>query len=162
MTVVSTTKDAEARSLVIVAELAAPPEKVWRIWADPRTLERWWGPPEWPATFVDHDLRAGGRMTYFMTGPDGSKAHGWWQVVAVDEPRSIDFDDGFADDAGQPDDTMPIVREHITFEPIPSGTRMTITSVFATLEALDQLLAMGMDDGMTLAMGQIDALLEQM
>ena len=53
---------------------------------DPRQLERWWGPPTYPATVVDHDLTPGGRTTYFMTGPDGDKHAGYWQITAVDEP----------------------------------------------------------------------------
>ena len=77
------------------------------MWADPRQLERWWGPPTWPATFVEHDLTTGGGAHYFMTGPEGEKAHGWWRIVAVDEPRSIEFEDGFADEEGRPDDEMP-------------------------------------------------------
>ena len=35
-------------------------------------------------------------MTYFMTGPDGDKHAGYWEITAVDEPRSFEFDDGFA------------------------------------------------------------------
>lgn len=159
MTVVSTTKDTEALRLVIVSELAAPPQRVWQVWADPRQLERWWGPPEWPATFVDHDLRPGGRTSYYMTGPDGSKAHGWWTFAAVDEPRSIELDDGFADDAGNPAPDMPTTRVQVTFEDIPTGTRMTVTSRFPTLEALEQLVGMGMLEGMAQALGQIDAIL---
>ncbi len=159
MTVVSTTKDTQALSLVIVAELAAPPEKVWQIWADPRKLERWWGPPEWPATFPDHDFRVGGHVSYFMTGPDGEKAHGWWTFLSIDEHRSIEFEDGFADDAGQPSDEMPTIHGRVTFEPLEGGTRMTVTSRFDTLEDLEKLVAMGMADGMTAAMGQIDAVL---
>lgn len=159
MTVISTTTDTQALSLVVVAELAAPPATVWQVWSDPRKLERWWGPPEWPATFVDHDPRVGGRSSYFMTGPDGTKAHGWWEFTAVDEHRSFAFDDGFADDTGRPADGMPVTRAHVTFEEIPAGTRMTITSTFPTLEALEQLVAMGMVEGLTGALGQIDAIL---
>ena len=36
---------------------------------------------------------------------------------------------------------------------------MTVTSRFATLEQMEQLVAMGMVEGMTGAMGQIDDLL---
>ncbi|MBT0994375.1 SRPBCC domain-containing protein [Cellulomonas sp. DKR-3] len=159
MTVVSSTKDAEALSLEIVSEFSATPDRVWQVWEDARQLERWWGPPEWPATFVDHDVRVGGRSSYFMTGPDGTKAHGWWEFVAVDAPRSLSFDDGFADDTGRPTDSMPVTRAVVRIEEVPAGTRMTITSTFPTLEALEQLVAMGMLEGMTLALGQIDAIL---
>ena len=37
-----------------------------------------------------------------MTGPDGEKARGWWQITAIDAPTRLEFDDGFADDSGEP------------------------------------------------------------
>ena len=63
MTVVSTNADKEAQSFTIVAEFAAPPVSVWQLWADPRLLERWWGPPTWPATFREYDFTPGGDST---------------------------------------------------------------------------------------------------
>ena len=60
MTVIDVVKDTEALTLTLTAEFAAAPERVWQVWADPRQLEQWWGPPTWPATFVDHDFVVGG------------------------------------------------------------------------------------------------------
>ena len=74
MTVVESRKDVDTLTLVVATELAAPPEKVWDVWADPRKLERWWGPPAYPATFEQHDLSPGGDVTYFMTGPEGDRS----------------------------------------------------------------------------------------
>ncbi len=159
MTVVDTVKDTEALTLTIVAELAAPPERVWQLWADPRQLERWWGPPTWPATFTEHDLRPEGRAAYHMTGPDGEKAHGWWRFLAVDEPRSLELEDGFAGDAGEPDPAMPVTRARVDLAPIATGTRMTIVSRFGSAADMERLTAMGMAEGMREALGQADAIL---
>lgn len=159
MTVASTTQDPDALTLVVVAELAAPPARVWQIWVDPRQLERRWGPPTWPATFEQHDVVPGGGSRYVMTGPDGEKAAGWWRFIAVDEHRSLELEDGFADAGGRPVEDMPTLRARVVLEATPSGTRMTVTSQFASLEQMQQLAAMGMVEGMTAAMGQIDALL---
>ena len=159
MTVISTSKDTEALTLTIVTQLPAPPARVWQVWADPRQLERWWGPPTWPSTFVEHDLDVGGAAASYMTGPTGEKAHGWWRFEAVDEPRSLAFVDGFADGDGAPDPSMPTTRGHVLLEAADGGTRMTITSTFSSLEALEQLAAMGMVEGMTLALGQIEDIL---
>jgi uncharacterized protein YndB with AHSA1/START domain len=159
MTVVSTTQDQEALTFTIVAELAAPPSRVWQVWSDPRQLERWWGPPTWPATFEEHDLTVGGRCSYYMTGPSGEKARGWWQVLALDAPRSLEFEDGFADESGAPDTSLPTSRALVELEEIDAGTRMTITSRFADAEHMQKLVEMGMVEGMTQALGQIDALL---
>ena len=159
MTVLDIVQDAAARTLTVTAGFDAPPARVWQIWADPRQLERWWGPPTYPATVIDHDLRPGGAVTYFMTGPGGDKHHGWWRFVAVDSPRGLEFEDGFADDSGAPDPTMPTMNVRVTLAPDGAGTRMLVVSTFPTLEAMEQLDAMGMVEGLRAAMGQIPALL---
>ncbi len=79
MTVVSSVKDADVLRLTLVAEFNATPERVWDVWEDPRKLERWWGPPMYPATFTRHDFTVGGESRYYMTGPDGHMPHGWWR-----------------------------------------------------------------------------------
>lgn len=159
MTVTRSVKDAQALTFSITTELAAAPERVWQLWSDPRQLERWWGPPEWPATFVEHDFVPGGRARYYMTGPEGDKAHGWWTFVSIDEPRTLVYDDGFADDSGAPDESMPAMRGTVELEPRGPVTLMHVTTLFASTEQLEQVLAMGMVEGMTAAVGQIDAIL---
>ena len=159
MTITSTTRDTESLTLTVEAELAAPPARVWQIWVDPRQLERWWGPPTWPATFEEHDVVVGGGSRYVMTGPEGEKARGWWRFLAVDEPRSLEFEDGFADESGAPDPQMPTTRARVELEETAGGTLMRLTSSFASAEQMEQLVQMGMLEGLTEAMGQIDAVL---
>jgi len=88
MSVTSVDKDLDNLTLTLVADFDTSAERVWELWADPRLLERWWGPPSYPATVVEHDLTPGGNVTYFMTGPDGDKYCGWWRVQRVDPPKS--------------------------------------------------------------------------
>ncbi|MFB2582983.1 SRPBCC domain-containing protein [Herbiconiux sp. P15] len=159
MPVIDVKKDTEALTLTFVAEFPAPPERVWLVWEDPRQLERWWGPPTWPATFDRHDFVAGGESRYYMTGPEGDKAGGWWRNEVVEPPTRFEFTDGFADEAGEPNDELPTTRAVVTLEAIEGSTRMTTVSSFGSLEHLDQLVEMGMEDGMRLAMAQIDDLL---
>ncbi|WP_210481628.1 SRPBCC domain-containing protein [Naasia sp. SYSU D00948] len=161
MPVLRSDKDPENLTLTFVAEFEAPQERVWQIWEDPRQLERWWGPPTWPATFEQHDLRPGGSSKYYMTGPAGEKAGGWWRIVSVDKPNSLEFEDGFSDERGEPAEGMPTTRGTVTFEEVDGRTRMTTISRFASLEQLEQLSQMGMEEGMREAMGQIDALLAE-
>ena len=160
MSVTNVHKDPEALTMTITTELDATVERAWQLWDDPRQLERWWGPPTYPATFVDHDLAPGGRVTYFMTGPEGDKSHGWWQVQAVERPHRIELLDGFADDAGAPNPDMPSMTMVVTLaEREGGGTVMSVQTRFPSLEAMEQLVAMGMEQGMTEAMGQIDEIL---
>jgi uncharacterized protein YndB with AHSA1/START domain len=161
MPIISSRKSPEDLTLTFVAEFPVDVQRVWRLWSDPRQVERWWGPPSWPATFDSHDFVVGGGAKYHMTGPDGEKAPGWWTFTAIDEPNRLEFEDGFADQSGEPDASMPKVRAVVTIEPNDGGSRMTTTSYFGSVEQLDQMVGMGMEDGMREAMGQIDALLAE-
>ncbi len=161
MTVTNVSKDLEGLSLTITCEFAAGVERVWQVWADPRQLERWWGPPTYPATVTDHDLVPGGRVSYYMTGPGGDTPGGWWRIIAVEEPHRLQFKDGFTGDDGEPDEDMPTTVTEVTLEPIAGGaTRMTMVSTFPSLEAMEQIMEMGAEEGMRLAVGQIDGLIE--
>jgi uncharacterized protein YndB with AHSA1/START domain len=159
MTVTNVHKDSDALTMTLTVELDTSIERAWQLWADPRQLERWWGPPGYPATFVDHDFTPGGRANYFMTGPEGDKFHGWWEVLTVDPPRRLDVRDGFADDNGKPNDDMPAGRMVVTLEERDGKTVMEITSHFTSLEAMEQLLSMGQEEGMVQALGQIEGIL---
>jgi uncharacterized protein YndB with AHSA1/START domain len=160
MTVTDVRKDLTARTMTITAEFDATVEQVWRMWADPRLLERWWGPPTYPATVVEHDLTPGSRVAYFMTSPEGDRYHGYWSITSVDAPKTLTFDDGFADADGHPNDDMPTTSAEVRIEEHGTGrTRMTIRSTFPTIEAMEQLLTMGMEEGIVSAIGQIDDIL---
>ncbi len=162
MTVTSIVKNLESWTMTITAEFDAPVDRVWQIWSDPRQLERWWGPPTFPATVVDHDLTPGGAVTYFMTGPDGDKYRGWWKVIAVQAPSRLEFQDGFADDAGTPNTDLPVTTTRVTLTELgDASTRMDIESLYGSRDAMEQVLAMGMEEGITAALGQIDPLLAE-
>lgn len=159
MSVIRTVKDPESLALTIVAEFDATPEQAWTVWEDPRVLERWWGPPSWPATFTRHDFVVGGESRYHMTGPDGDTSCGYWQMQAIDKPHRIDFANGLAGPDGEPMPGMPPMSGHVTFEAIGTRTRMTAVSRFVDVAQMETMLAMGMAEGMTEAIAQIDALL---
>ena len=162
MTVTAVRKDPQTLTLTLEAEFEAPPERVWQLWADPRQLERWWGPPTYPATVTSHDLTPGGRVDYHMTGPEGDQPKAYWEVVEVDAPYRLVVRDGFSNDDGTPNTEMPTNQFRVTIEGIGDGrTRMSINSTFPSTEAMEQLLSFGMEEGLTQAVGQIDAILAE-
>jgi uncharacterized protein YndB with AHSA1/START domain len=162
MTVTAVRTDPQALTLTLDAEFDATPDRVWQLWADPRQLERWWGPPSYPATVTSHDLRAGGRVEYHMTGPEGDQPKGYWEVLEADPPHRLSFRDGFADADGRPNTDMPMNEAFVTITEIGDGrTRMSIENRFPDTAAMEQLVAMGMVEGLTEAAGQIDAILAE-
>ena len=161
MTVMSVEKDLENLAVVLVAEFSAPVEKVWGLWTDPRKLERWWGPPDYPATFEQHDLSAGSDVAYYMTSPTGDKYRGWWQITSVTPPSEITFVDGFADAEGNPNPALPTTNVTVTFTEQSGLTRMVMQSKYGSMEHLNQAVEMGMLQGIRLAADQMDALLAE-
>ena len=162
MTVTAVNKNPDALTMTITAEFDASPQRVWQLWADPRQLERWWGPPTYPATVTSHNLRRGGRVEYHMTGPEGDQPRGYWVIDEVDPPHRLVFRDGFANEDGSPNPDLPTSIGQVVIEGIGDGkSRMSIATVFPNMQAMEQVLAMGMEEGITQAVGQIDAILQE-
>ena len=163
MTVTAIEKDPENLTMTLTAEFDASPERVWQLLADPRQLERWWGPPEYPATFTKHDLTPGARVEYHMTGPEGDTPKGYWTILEVEPPHRLRAEDGFANQDGSNNDEMPGPGGmEFRIESIGGGrTRMSIESTFPDTQAMEALLAMGQEEGMRDAVGQIDAILAE-
>ena len=162
MTVIAVRKDSQALTMTIEAEFDASPERVWQLWADPRQLERWWGPPTYPATFTQHDLAPGSRTEYYMIGPAGDKHGGYWEVVEVDAPHGLVLRAGFANPDGTPNADLPVGTIRVRIGAVGQGrTRMSIETSFPSAEAMEWILTTGTDEGRTRAVGQIDAILAE-
>lgn len=159
MPVTSVTTDPEALTMTLVADFPVAVERLWGAFADPRRLERFWGPPGYPATFATYDLRPGGFAHYWMTSPEGQRYHGRWDFEQVESPNLIVALDSFADAQGEIDPSTPTGRMTLTFESTATGSRITVASASPTIEALEQVIAMGQVEGMTQAFGQLDTVL---
>jgi uncharacterized protein YndB with AHSA1/START domain len=95
-----------------------------------------------------------------MTGPEGDQPRGFWEVDEVEPPHRLVFRDGFANEDRTPNSELPMTIARVTIQRLDGGkTRMSIESEFPTVEAMEQILAMGQEEGMTQALGQIDAIL---
>jgi uncharacterized protein YndB with AHSA1/START domain len=162
MTVTAVRTDLQRFTLTIEAEFAASVERIWQLWADPRQLERWWGPPSYPTTVTKHDLAPGSRVEYHMTSPAGDQLHGYWDVREVEPPRRLLFRDGFGNADGTPNTDMSTSTIRVDIEELaPGRTRMTIESVFPSAEAMEQALAMGTDEGLRQGVAQIGTILAE-
>ena len=156
MPLTSVTKDAARLTLTVVGDYPVPQQRLWDAFADPRQLERFWGPPAFPATFTHHDFRVGGRAEYFLSLPEGQKWNGSWKFTAVNPISSFEAYDG---EDNAEDENMPAGMK-FAFEATPTGSRMTIVTRFSSVEAMEQTIP-GMEEGLRAAMPQLDALLAE-
>lgn len=176
MPVTDVHKDPENCTMTVVADFAASLQRVWDAYVDPRQIEKFWGPPTFPATFTRHDCYPGGMSSYSMTGPADPDATGleqemlshggYWEWVEVKAPEGVSGDtayfevrDGFSRPDGTPNTELPSMRMTFHFETTTDGTRMTSTSYFNTVDEMQQILDMGAEEGTRQAMAQIDDVL---
>ena len=118
------------RECVHTRYIDAPPEQVFRAFADPARLARWWGPDGFSSTFTTFEFRPNGRWIFVMHGPDGA-----------DHPNENVF--------REIEPTGRIVLEHlggvhhfvltITFSARGSGTEVGWRQVFDTAEHRDEI-----------------------
>jgi uncharacterized protein YndB with AHSA1/START domain len=156
MPLTSVTKDAANLTLTVVGDYPVPQKRLWDAFADPRQLERFWGPPAFPATFTLHDFKVGGRAEYFLALPEGQKWNGSWKFTAVNPISAFEAHDG---DHNAGDDNMPASMK-FAFETTPTGSRMTIVTQFSSVDAMEQTIP-GMEQGLRAAMPQLDAMLAE-
>ncbi len=159
MPITSVTRDLDALTMTVVADFRASVERLWEAYLDPRQLERFWGPPTYPAIFTRHDAAVGGRSTYSMTGPEGDAHGGYWEWLAVEPLRGFEVRDGFTTPDGEPNHELPSMRLEFTFDETGAGSRVTTTTYFTSLGELEQMLEMGVEQGMREAMSQMDDVL---
>jgi uncharacterized protein YndB with AHSA1/START domain len=155
MSVTAVDKDPIARTITIVAEFEAEVERVWRLWSEPERLALWWGPPRYPAIFTTHELRPGGEVAFYVIGPGGARIDGSWLVRAVEPPRRLEFElrpQGYS--------TVVVVVEIGRRD--DGGSQMATKISFPTDAAMDDLLAIGFDQGMATSIGQAGAALERL
>jgi len=152
MPLTSVTKDAATLTLTVVGDFSVPQQRLWNAYTDPRQLERFWGPPGWPATFTRHDFNVGGRAEYFLTGPNGEKWVGSWKFLVINPIRFFEAEDGDGDIENGP------ASMTFTFETTTTGSRVTAVSQFPSVDAMERL-AGDMGEGFRAAMPQLDALL---
>ena len=122
MTIVSSKQDPDALTFVVVAEFAARRRGCGRSGPTPGSSSAGGARPPGRRPSSEHDVVAGGGSRYYMTGPDGEKARGWWRFLSLDEPRHLEFEDGFSDESGLPNPQMPTIRGRVELEEIAAGT----------------------------------------
>jgi uncharacterized protein YndB with AHSA1/START domain len=95
-----------------------------------------------------------------VSSPDGHKVHAYWRILAVDAPRSMEWEDGFLDDALEPNPDAPVSTMRLTLaNRAEGGTLMTIVAGFPSAEAMQDYLDMDIEEHLRVTIGQADALL---
>lgn len=138
----------------ISREFEAPVAAVFRAHADPELFVQWIGPRALENRITHWDFRSGGGYRFEQTDADGTvyAFRGVFHTVRENELiiQTFEFE-------GWPDE---ISLDVIRFEELPGGrSRLVDHGVFSTIEALEGMLASGMEKGVSEGYEKLDELL---
>ncbi|GAB4341006.1 MAG: SRPBCC family protein [Flammeovirgaceae bacterium] len=142
-------------------EFDAPLSLVWRAYTEKELLDQWWAPKPWKCETKSMEFRPEGKWIYDMVGPNGER-HAAIQIF-----KEIVFEkyfsgiDAFLDEQGNINEAMPVATWNNTFLPTAKGTMVIVEAVYPSREALEFVIKMGMDQGVTLAHDNLSELLNK-
>lgn len=142
-------------------EFDAPLSLVWRAYTEPELLDQWWAPKPWKTETKSMDFKPGGKWIYEMVGPGGER-HGAVQVFkTIVFEKYFEGIDAFADAEGNINESMPVSTWKNTFLPTETGIMVIVDAVYPTKEALETVIKMGMDVGLSMAHDNLSSLLTE-
>lgn len=145
--------------LVLERIFDAPPEKVFRAWADQDLLKQWFVPKPWTLASVDQDMRPGGRANLVMADPEGNEYPNTGVFLEIVPNRKIVTTDAFTE--GWVPSGKPFMVAETTFEPMPGGkTRYTARAMHWNAESKAEHETMGFHEGWGATADQLAELLK--
>ncbi len=143
--------------LVLMREIDAPREKIFRAWTDPELLKQWFCPKPWGVSHAELDVRTGGSSVIVMTGPNGEVVDNRGVYLEVVPNEKIVFTDAFKT-AWIPSE-KPFMTGIVLLEPLGDGrTKYTAMARHWTEEDKKMHEAMGFHEGWGAATDQLAAL----
>jgi uncharacterized protein YndB with AHSA1/START domain len=127
------------REIVLSRVIAAPRERVFQAWSDPKQITQWFGPDGFKTESLECDIRAGGRWRFVYTGPDGTRYENRMVFLRVEAPQLIEIEHG-SDKDNDP------ARFHVTvtFDAQSDGkTVLTMRQLHPTKEQRDATIGFG-------------------
>lgn len=168
MSETNVTKDAATKTLTVERVFNAPRERVWQAWTNADQLAQWWGPRGWETTVKEFEFKPGGVWLYGMKCVDqnqgkffGQESWGRTTYQEIDEPNSFSFKDEFANPDGSVKADMPVTQGKLEFIEENGQTRVRSTNIFGSEEGYNQVIAMGVVEGLTETWDRLEELVTE-
>lgn len=151
--------DQEKNTITVRREFAAGRQLVWDCHTKSELLEQWFAPKPWKARTKSMDFQEGGHWLYAMCGPDGEEHWGRMDYFSILPIESYKGWDGFCNAEGELNAQLPRAEWHSTFEELSDKTMVQTVVTYASLADLETVIQMGMKEGLTMALDQLEELL---
>ncbi len=150
------------KTVHVIKEFAADLETVWEAWTNPEILDQWWAPKPYKTVTKSMDFREGGTWLYSMVSPEGETHWCKNDYIKIDPKNSYSGLDAFCDENGKENATMPRTLWTNTFTENPKTTTVYILATYDKLSDLEMVIKMGFKEGFTMALDNLDEILEKL
>jgi uncharacterized protein YndB with AHSA1/START domain len=145
----------EQHSIVATSIFKAPREIVFKTMIDPELIPQWWGPRILTTVVDKMEPWSGGSWRYVVSNKNGDEwcFHGVYHTVEAPHSTVLTYE--YEGDPGK------VSMESTVYEDHEGGTKVTITSVFQSVEDRDEMMQSDMQDGADQTMDRLEELLEK-
>jgi uncharacterized protein YndB with AHSA1/START domain len=154
-------KDFKEKSVLVSREFNAPLEKVWRTYTESELLEQWWAPQPWKAETKTMDFSVGGYWLYAMVSPENEKHWGRMDYTAITPHKSFAIKDGFCDEDGNINSSLPVSNGTIVFTTTDNNTLVEFKMFYSTEKEIETIIEMGFEQGITACLEQLEKLFQE-
>jgi len=154
------TVDKATNTIHITREFAADLDLVWDAFTKAEMLDQWSAPKPWKARTKEMDFREGGRWLYAMVSPENVSHWSLVEFIEIQDKSSFSTKNCFCDENGNPINTG--FTSSLTKNSFKAGagtTTVQIVKKMANLSELEQFIAMGFKEGVTVGLANLDELL---
>jgi uncharacterized protein YndB with AHSA1/START domain len=152
--------DKENSKVIVEREFAAPQTNVWAAWTQPELLDQWWAPKPWKSETKEMNFIEGGRRLYAMIGPNGEEHWSLSDFLTIDAENNFTTLNAFSDSDGKINEDFPRSNWNVTFSEANDTTMVRVEIRHQKLADLEKYIEMGFKEGFTMALGNLDELLE--
>ena len=149
----------ENNTLTIRREFAAERQLVWDCYTKQELLDQWFAPKPFTTKTKSMDFKNGGHWHYAMIDPDGNH---FWGYTGYNNIKPIDYYetlDAFCNEAGEINQDLPRAKWEVTFSDKGENTIVETIVYYNSLNDLETVMNMGMQEGMVSTLEKLDELL---
>ncbi|NWK84201.1 SRPBCC domain-containing protein [Staphylococcus sp. GSSP0090] len=152
----------DENKIIFTRKFKATAEQIFKAYTEENLFEKWFHPQGATTEVYEFDVKTGGNAFFAIRAPQGT-SYTVTQYNEVIQPTLIDYNDYFADKAGNIDPKMAGMHNTIYIEEAGHGTaKLTSVAVLPDPKAAQQLLDMGVEEGMNSTFDNLEALLENL
>jgi uncharacterized protein YndB with AHSA1/START domain len=151
--------DKEKNTITIKRQFAAKRQLVWDCYTKSEFLDRWFAPRPLTTKTKFMDFSEGGHWHYAMVEPNGQEYWGRMDFQTIQPIDSYTSLDGFCDNTGALNPELPRSKWRVAFSDVATNTLVETLVSYTSPEALQQVIQMGLKEGLTSTLERLDELL---